>query len=237
MPDPAAVAAMFGRIAGRYDLANHLLSAGLDFGWRRRLVHEVARSRPAVVVDLATGSGDVAFALRRRLPTAVQITGIDFCRPMLDQAERKRRADPRLAAVSFALGDALDLPIAAASVDAVTIAFGLRNTADRARALREMHRVLRPPAGRLFVLEFSQPWRWFAPAWFFYLRHILPPLAARLTGDKAAYDYLGDSIAAFPGRAAIAAEIRSAGFTDVRAIPLALGTVALHIARAHPNER
>jgi demethylmenaquinone methyltransferase / 2-methoxy-6-polyprenyl-1,4-benzoquinol methylase len=231
MPDPASVNAMFGRIAGRYDFANHLLSGGLDFWWRRRLVQEVARGTPASVLDLATGSGDVAFALRRRLGDAATITGLDFCQPMLDEAERKKSRSPRFAGLRFAPGNLLELPVDTASVDAATISFGLRNAADRHRALCEMHRVLASPHGRLFVLEFSQPYRWFAPAYFFYLRHILPRVAAWCTGDRAAYDYLCGSIEHYPDRDAISTEIHAAGFTDVRAIPLTLGTVALHVAR------
>lgn len=231
MPDPVAVNAMFGRIAGRYDLANHLLSGGLDFLWRRRLVREVRRTAPATIIDLATGSGDVAFALRRALPDSTMITGLDFCPPMLDEAERKKTRSPRFASLRFALGNLLELPLENETADAVTISFGLRNAADRNRALREIHRILRQPHGTLFVLEFSQPRRWFAPVYFFYLRHILPRVAAWCTGDKSAYDYLCGSIEQYPGRDAISAEIRAAGFSDVRAIPLTLGTVALHIAR------
>ena len=160
MPDPAAVNSMFARIARRYDLANHLLSGGADFYWRRRLVAAVCRARPRAVLDLATGSGDVALALARRLPAATEITGMDFCPPMLDQAEAKRRRQGGPANIAFRPGDGLALPLADASVDVVTIAFGLRNMADRGRALREMRRVLRAPQGRLFALEFSQPHAW-----------------------------------------------------------------------------
>lgn len=231
MPDPAAVNAMFGRIADRYDLANHVISGGMDFLWRRRLVREVARLQPRDVIDLATGSGDVAFALRRRLPESVAITGLDFCLPMLDAAERKKRRSPRFASLRFGAGNLLDLPAPAAATDAVTISFGLRNAADRHQALREMHRVLRPPQGHLFVLEFSQPYRWFRGPYYFYLRHILPRLAAWCTGDRSAYDYLCGSIATYPDHEAISAEIRAAGFSHVRVIRMTLGTVALHIAR------
>ncbi len=231
MPDPVAVNQMFGRISGRYDLANRLLSGGLDVRWRKRLVHEVAAIAPADILDLATGSGDVAFALRRALPHGTRITGMDFCQPMLDEAERKMAADSFLSGITFQMGNALDLPAPDGWFDAVTIAFGLRNTADRARALEEMRRVLRKPHGTLFVLEFSQPSRWFAPFYFFYLRHILPRVARWCTGDKAAYDYLCGSIEAYPDREAISQEMRAAGFTDVRALPLTFGSVALHIAR------
>ena len=231
MPDPAAVNTMFARIARRYDLANRLLSGGVDVWWRRRLVAAVRRAAPLDVLDLATGSGDVAFALSRGLPANVRITGMDFCQPMLDEAETKRTAAAGLnfVNVSFRQGDALALPLADASVDAVTIAFGLRNLADRDRGLRDMRRVLRP-GGRLFVLEFSQPQAWFRPVYFFYLRRILPVLAGAVTGDRAAYVYLNDTIAGFPGRTALADEIRAAGFSSVSATPMTFGIVALHEA-------
>lgn len=232
MPDPVAVNEMFGRIAGRYDFANHALSGGLDFWWRRVLVRAVARAQPQEVLDLATGSGDVAFALQRVLPPRSTVTGMDFCQPMLEQAERKRRPHaPAAPTVRFCRGDMADLPLPDRSLDAVTIAFGLRNAEDRHRALQEMRRVLRTPDGCLFVLEFSQPYRWFAPLYFFYLRRILPRIAALFTGDRSAYDYLCGSIERFPDHEGIADEIRRAGFKDVRAVRMTFGTVALHIAR------
>jgi demethylmenaquinone methyltransferase / 2-methoxy-6-polyprenyl-1,4-benzoquinol methylase len=232
MPDPTAVNSMFARIARRYDLANHLLSAGLDVWWRRCLVRAVRRHAPAAVLDLATGSGDVAFALRRGLLAGTSITGMDFCQPMLDQAEAKKAALPagQQASLAFRLGDGLALPLPEASFDAVTISFGLRNMADRHKALQEMRRVLRP-GGRLFVLEFSQPVFWFKPVYFAYLKSVLPLVAAVVTGDRTAYEYLGGSIEQFPGCEAMSAEIRRAGFATVRATRLTLGIVALHEAR------
>ena len=230
MPDPAAVRSMFARIAGRYDLANRLLSGGTDVWWRWRLRRAVAHTRPQAVLDLATGSGDVAFALSRGLPEAVRITGMDFCQPMLDEAVQKKARSPRYAKIEFLQGDAMALPLPDAAFDALTISFGLRNVADRHKALTEMHRVLRP-GGTLFVLEFSQPYRWFAPLYYFYLRRILPRFAALVTGDKGAYDYLGGSIAQFPARPSMSAEILRAGFAEVRARPMTFGIVALHEAR------
>jgi demethylmenaquinone methyltransferase / 2-methoxy-6-polyprenyl-1,4-benzoquinol methylase len=230
MPDPLAVNSMFSRIARRYDLANRLLSGGMDESWRRRLVAEVRRANPQDVLDLATGSGDVAFALSRGLSPTVRIIGMDFCQPMLDEAEAKQvAAGGRYANVRFQAGDGLALPLADASVDAVTISFGLRNLADRDRGLREMRRVLRP-GGRLFVLEFSQPQRWCRVIYFFYLRKVLPLVAGWVTGDRAAYVYLNETIERFPGREALAAEIRAAGFSSVTARPMTFGTVALHEA-------
>jgi demethylmenaquinone methyltransferase / 2-methoxy-6-polyprenyl-1,4-benzoquinol methylase len=222
---------MFGRIAVRYDLANHLLSGGLDLWWRRRLVAAVRRVAPRDVLDLATGSGDVAFALARGLAPGTSILGMDFCPPMLEQATAKQAAAaPRYASIDFRPGDGLALPLADACFDAITISFGLRNLADRARGLREMRRVLRP-GGWLFVLEFSQPHRWCRAPYFFYLRRVLPRVAGLVTGDRAAYEYLNDSIERFPDRVVLAAEITAAGFAEVRGEPLTLGAVALHAAR------
>lgn len=221
---------MFGRIASRYDAANRLLSGGADVWWRRRLVAAVRRAAPHEVVDLATGSGDVALALARALPADTRVTGIDFCAPMLAEAEKKRVAATGLrATVAFRAGDALALPLADASADVITIAFGLRNLADRARGLGEMRRALRP-GGRLLVLEFSQPHAWFRPLYYFYLRNALPWLAARVTGDRAAYDYLCGSIGEFPGHQALAGEILRAGFARVAVTRMTFGIVALHEA-------
>lgn len=223
---------MFGRIARRYDIANRLLSGGMDLYWRGRLVRAVRHRSPREVLDLATGSGDVALALSRGVPGATRITGMDFCQPMLDEAERKKQSAPhgRYTNVDFRAGDGLALPLASASCDAVTIAFGLRNLADRARGLGEMHRVLRP-GGHLFVLEFSQPHRWFRPLYYFYLKKILPRIAGVVTGDRSAYDYLNCTIAEFPDRAALTREIRAAGFTAVTSRGMTFGIVALHEAQ------
>jgi demethylmenaquinone methyltransferase/2-methoxy-6-polyprenyl-1,4-benzoquinol methylase len=235
---------MFGRIAKRYDLANLILCAGIDTWWRARLVRAVRELGPRDVLDLATGSGDVAFALSRGLDPTVNIVGMDFCQPMLDQAETKKLSagEGSYGNVTFRHGDGLALPLADKSCDAVTISFGLRNLADRARGLGEMLRVLRP-GGRLFVLEFSRPYSWFAPFYYFYLRRILPRIAGVVTGDREAYDYLNNTIGAFPDRASLAAELSSAGFANVKARAMTLGVVALHEgskpeqeeARSHPD--
>ncbi len=156
---------------------------------------------------------------------------MDFCLPMIEEAEAKKAALSWVPGdLEFRQGDALDLPLPDASFDAVTMAFGFRNMADRARCLSEMRRVLRPD-GRLFILEFSKPWKWLRPLYDFHLRHIMPPIAGKLTGDRAAYEYLCGSIAAFPDRDMLSAEIRSAGFSDVAATPLTTGIVAIHTAR------
>ncbi len=231
MPDPKAVSSMFARIASRYDLANHLLSGGVDFWWRQRLVRVVRDTQPGAVLDLATGSGDVVFALADGLPPGVRLTGMDFCQPMLDEAVKKREANSRWADVVFRQGDGMALPLPDATFDALTISFGLRNMADRHKALSEMRRVLRP-GGWLFVLEFSQPYFWFRPFYYAYLKFILPLVAGIVTGDRSAYEYLGGSIEQFPDRAAMSGEIQRAGFSEVRATPMTFGIVALHAGRA-----
>lgn len=222
---------MFGRIARRYDLANRLLSGGMDVWWRRKLVQAVEQGRPRDIVDLATGSGDVAFALARQLPPSTQIIGMDFCQPMLDEAEQKKLAAGAgfYANVTFRQGDGLALPLADGCCDALTISFGLRNLADRQRGLSEMRRVLRP-GGRLLVLEFTQPQAWFRPFYYFYLRKILPWVAGAVTGDRAAYVYLNETIEQFPNQAELSGEIRQAGFAQVESRGMTFGIVALHVA-------
>lgn len=229
MPEGTAVNTMFAGIAGRYDLANHLLSGGIDFYWRHVLTRKVLRGAPREVVDLATGSGDVAFKLRDRLGSDVPVTGLDFCEPMLEEARAKKSKKPTYADLDFSFGDCMQLPLPDASVDAVTISFGVRNFEDRRRGLQEILRVLRP-GGRLFVLEFSQPDRWFRPIYYFYLKYILPRVAALATGDKSAYDYLAGTIENFPTKAALADQLKQAGFATVDATGLTFSIVAIHEA-------
>jgi demethylmenaquinone methyltransferase/2-methoxy-6-polyprenyl-1,4-benzoquinol methylase len=231
MPDPKAVNTMFARIARRYDLANHLLSGGIDYWWRQRLVRAVYDSHAASVLDLATGSGDVVFALADGLAPGVTLLGMDFCQPMLDEAVKKRAENHRWTHIEFRPGDGMALPLPDASFEAITISFGLRNMVNRAKALQEMRRVLKPD-GRLFILEFSQPVVWFRPFYYAYLTHVLPIVAGIITGDRSAYEYLGGSIEQYPDRLAMSEEIRQAGFNSVSALPLSFGIVALHEARA-----
>ena len=221
---PEAIAGMFGRVAPRYDLLNHVLAGGLDVYWRARLVKAVAAQQPARVLDLATGSGDVLLALRRHGAYRDQAVGADFCLPMLQQAHAK--GAPNLLA-----GDALQLPFSSASFDAITIAFGLRNLADRLAGLREMRRLLRA-GGRLYILEFSHPVAGLAALYFWYLRHVMPHYARLFTPEKGAYEYLGDSIRAFPPQAELARMLELAGFRAARWSNLSFGIVALHIAEA-----
>jgi demethylmenaquinone methyltransferase/2-methoxy-6-polyprenyl-1,4-benzoquinol methylase len=212
---------MFGRIAGRYDLANHLLSGGADFLWRRRAVKIVGEWQPGRVLDLATGSGDLALALQRRLPQAA-ITAADFSPEMLSVAQRKGVRETVLA-------DALRLPFPDESFDCVTVAFGLRNMADWSLALREMSRVLRP-SGHLLVLDFSLPAGPLRPAYRFYLHRCLPILASLVTGQKAAYDYLGGSIEKFPSGDDMVRLIQENGLARASARPLTGGIATIYTA-------
>lgn len=217
---PEAIAAMFGRVAPRYDFLNHALCGGTDLYWRWRLVGAVKAQRPARVLDVATGSGDVLLALQKRI--AGESMGADFCLPMLQRAKAK-------SAIRLVAGDALHLPFPDGSFDAITIAFGLRNLADRLAGLREMRRLLRP-GGRAYVLEFSHPAAWFASLYFWYLRRIMPHYARLFTRERGAYEYLGESIRAFPSQPALAEMMRAAGFRTARWSNLTLGIVALHVA-------
>ena len=216
---------MFDRVAPRYDFLNRLLSGGRDRAWRRALTREVGKQRPARLLDLATGSGEVLRALREDDALADPRSGMgaDFCLPMLEAA-RAKGIGP------LVLADGLRLPFADGSFDAVTIAFGFRNLEDRAAGLREIHRVLEP-GGRLYILEFSHPWGVFAPFYFFYLRHFLPPIAGLTGAPKEAYTYLGDSIRAFPSQPRLAALLSECGFAEAGWRNLTGGIVALHSAR------
>jgi demethylmenaquinone methyltransferase / 2-methoxy-6-polyprenyl-1,4-benzoquinol methylase len=233
MPEGKAVSQMFAGIAGRYDIANHLLSGGIDFYWRRILTRQVQACAPSAVVDLATGSGDVAFKLRDRLGPEVSVQGLDFCEPMLDEARRKKQHHPNYSDLQFNFGDCMALPLDDDSVDAVTISFGLRNFEDRQRGMREILRVLRP-GGQLFVLEFSQPAKWFRPIYYLYLKYVLPRLARLATGDKGAYDYLAGTIENFPTQEALSEQLQLAGFNSVRATGLTFSIVAIHQAAKAP---
>ena len=212
---------MFGRIARRYDIANHLLSGGADFFWRRRAAKIVAAWQPHDVLDLATGSGDLALAIQRRLPEA-NVTAADFSPEMLEIARSK-------GVMRTVLADALALPFETASFDCVTVAFGLRNMADWDRALGEMSRVLRD-GGHLLVLDFSIPSGALRPAYRFYLHRCLPLLASIVTGQKAAYDYLGGSIEKFPSGSAMIELIERNSFTNAAAEPLTGGIATIYTA-------
>jgi demethylmenaquinone methyltransferase / 2-methoxy-6-polyprenyl-1,4-benzoquinol methylase len=211
---------MFGSIATRYDLANRVLSCGFDFQWRRRAAEIVAQWRPDKLVDLATGTGDLALALQEKLPRS-EIVGVDFSTEMLELAKAKgvRRT---------IFADAMELPFADSSFDCVTIAFGLRNLTNAEAALHEMARVL-VTRGHLLVLEFSLPQLSILRAIYrFYLHRCMPVIGSFLTSKKSAYDYLGESIENFPSGDAMLGLMETAGFGDTQAEPLTGGIVTIY---------
>lgn len=229
MPEAAQVKGIFAGIARRYDLANRVISWGRDESWRRDVVRMASARNPKVVVDLATGSGDLAFALRRGLPAECTVAGLDFCEPMLEQARAKQAQRPGTETIRFAIGDCMALDLPDASVDVLTIGWGLRNLENRAGGLKEMLRVLRPGGG-LYCLEASQPYRIIRWPYYLYLNHVVPLLARVVTGRKDAYDYLAKTIGSFPDREALAADMRAAGFAQVKAFPRMFGSVCIHEA-------
>jgi len=224
----AWVRAMFGRLAHRYDLANHLLSFNIDRLWRARTVRRVRPilERPgARVLDICCGTGDLMLALQRACPRPV--LGTDFCHPMLIAA-RDKVARHRAPSALFE-SDALRLPIRDASLDLITVAFGFRNLANYEDGLREMRRALRP-GGMAAILEFSQPSNAvFGAVYGFYSRRLLPWIGGLLTGARDAYGYLPESIHKFPAAPQLAEDMRRAGFTNVTYRRFTGGSVALHI--------
>jgi demethylmenaquinone methyltransferase / 2-methoxy-6-polyprenyl-1,4-benzoquinol methylase len=220
--DPETVREMFSGIARRYDLANHLLSCGCDFFWRRRAAEIAKGWNQNAILDLATGTGDLALAMGKALPES-EIIGADFSKEMLAVAQAKgvRRV---------AVADALALPFADGSFDCVTIAFGLRNIKDWSAALREMARVL-TSNGHLLVMEFSLPSvSILRSVYRFYLHRALPIFGAFLTRKKTAYDYLGESIEKFPGGDELARLIEANGFREATIEPLTGGVVTIYTA-------
>src|SRR6266516_7454156 len=219
---PERVRQMFGSIAARYDLANHLLRCGIDYYWRKRAAEIVASWQPKKIVGLGPGTGDLALALQKKLPDA-QIVGVDFLPEMVELAKRKGVRQTVIA-------DAMKLPFADALFDCATIAFGLRNMEDWRGALREMSRVLNAN-GHLLVLEVSLPTMPILRAIYrFYLHRCLPFLGSFLTGKKSAYDYLGDSIEEFPSGNAMSLLMAANGFARATVQPLTGGIVTVYTA-------
>jgi len=218
--DPEFVKKTFAAIACRYDFANHLLSGGLDFLWRRKLSRLVARRHPVDILDLATGSGDLALAMSKACPTA-KVVGADFCLPMLEMARRKRVRH-------LIQADGLALPFHDESFDVVTMAFGLRNMADWGAAIREAHRVLRG-GGALYVMDFSLPDSEFVLKFYrFYLHRILPGIAQWATRRRDAYEYLGKTIETFPSGLVMNALLKSCGFKCEPPRKMAFGAVSIY---------
>jgi demethylmenaquinone methyltransferase/2-methoxy-6-polyprenyl-1,4-benzoquinol methylase len=227
------VQGMFDRIAGRYDLLNSLMTAGLHHSWRQRAVDRAEVSAGDSVLDVCCGTGDLSFELAGRVAPGGHVVGCDFSEPMLDLA-REKAAD-RGVPVRFEWADALELPYDEGRFDAVTVGFGVRNFADRDRGLREMARVLKP-GGRLVILEFTEPRRppfsTFYSLWF----DRIVPVLGRLTPNPDAYSYLAESVHSFPDPEGLAAKMDAAGFERIRWLLTAGGILAIHSGVAGAGE-
>ena len=211
---------MFGRIAHRYDLLNRMLSLGRDISWRKLVAQRLVMAGPERVLDLCTGTGDLAFAIR-----APSVVGVDFCLPMLARARSKALASDRRP--SFCAGDALNLPVPDATIDAVTVAFGVRNFADLARGLAELARVLRP-GGTVLVLEFSRPRGPLAPVLRWWVRSVPPRIGRWVSGDPEAYAYLPASVSSFPEGSEMCRALENAGFEHIEMLRLTAGVASLY---------
>jgi demethylmenaquinone methyltransferase/2-methoxy-6-polyprenyl-1,4-benzoquinol methylase len=215
------VRAMFDRIARVYDLLNSVMTAGLHHVWRERAADIAAVGPGDRVLDVATGTGDLAIELRRRVGDGGEVVGLDFSESMLELARRKAPE------IRFEQGNALELPYADGEFAAATVGFGARNFSDLRRGLAEMRRVVRP-GGRVVVLEMTTPQRpplsWFFRLWF----DRVVPVLGRLAGDPDAYTYLPSSVRRFPAPSDLGGELAAAGLTDVRWVLTAGGIIAIH---------
>lgn len=238
-----AVQDMFGRVAQRYDLLNHLLSARFDVLWRRKTARELCEvlERPgSLAADLCCGTGDLTFAFARY--SRGLVVGADFCHPMVQIAREKRfrlttvsGADPKLGSTNgsgrtlFIEADTLRLPFRDESLDLASMAFGFRNLANYDDGLAEIRRVLRPGAA-VAILEFSRmQWPVLGPLFRFYFHHILPAVGALISGERVPYQYLPDSVRNFPDQESLAGTLREHGFVDVRYRNFLGGIAALHV--------
>ncbi len=227
---PSRIAGMFDAIAPRYDLLNHVLSAGLDRRWRTRAVEALALPDGARVLDLCTGTADLAIATVRG-SRGTSVVGVDFAGAMLRLGLAKIRIASLERSIRLVRGDAAAIPVGTASCDAATVAFGIRNVAEPERALREIARVLRP-GGRLAILEFGQPRvPGLRTLYSWYFRYMLPVVGRMISKHQSAYSYLPASVGTFPPPAEFSRTLAATGFSQVRAVPLTFGVVYLFVAR------
>jgi demethylmenaquinone methyltransferase / 2-methoxy-6-polyprenyl-1,4-benzoquinol methylase len=226
---PSRIAGMFDAIAPRYDLLNHVLSAGLDTRWRARAIRELGLRAGDRVLDLCTGTGDLAVAAVEA-ELHVSVVGVDFSGEMLRLGREKVRSRGLSGAIRLVRGDATSIPLASGSCRAATIGFGIRNVVEPAAALREIARVLQP-GGRLVILEFGQPRvPGIRTLYSWYFRYLLPLVGRFVSKHQSAYSYLPASVGTFPTAAAFAQTIAATGFSQVRTVPLTFGIVYLYVA-------
>ena len=223
---------MFGEIAGRYDLLNHLLSLNIDRYWRRCTVRRVKPQGDAPILDLCTGTGDLALAYCKAAGANVPVVGADFCHEMLVIGRDKGQRAEQSARLTFIEADAQRLPFPTDYFQIVSVAFGLRNVTDTDRGLAEMLRVCRP-GGHIAVLEFSAPTlQPFRGLYFWYFRNVLPRIGQALARNRqSAYNYLPASVEQFPSGRALAQKMSASGMKDVRFYPLTLGIATLYVGR------
>ncbi len=223
---------MFGQVAPRYDLLNHLLSLNIDKYWRWRTTRLVPPYGDAPILDLCTGTGDLALAYDRAAAGRVPIVGADFCHEMLVRAVAKAERVGATSRLRFVEADAQRLPLPSNHFQIATVAFGLRNVTDTDRGLAEMVRVTRP-GGRVAILEFSQPRHWFFGRMYrFYFRHILPTVGQAISRSKDnAYRYLPASVQEFPDGDALADRLHSHGLCEVQFYPFTFGIATLYVGR------
>lgn len=229
---PDRIAGMFDAIARRYDRLNHLLSAGLDRRWRRRAIRDLALTGTERVLDVCTGTGDLAIeAATSPSGHARDVLGIDFSSEMLRLAQGKVRAAALSSRIRIVRGDATRLPVPDESADVATVAFGIRNVVDPVQGCRELHRVL-VPGGRLAILEFGAPRiPGVRTVYLWYFKYLLPLVGRAISKHSDAYTYLPESVMSFPAGEAFAGLLRQAGFETVQSQPLTFGIVWLYLAR------
>lgn len=222
---------MFSSIAPRYDRANDVLSFGLHRLWRDRALKAGGVTAGNTVIDLCTGTGDVAFAAGRLVGPTGKVFGLDFVLPMLELAATKRSRMQLPCDVQFLQGDAMSIPFPDASADNVTVSFGIRNVDDPQHCLKEMFRVLRP-GGAAIVIEFGKPrLPVFREVYNLYCRYVMPIIGGMLTGNRAAYEYLPRTSKAFPAGEEFAQLMRNSGFPDPQIKPLLTGLAYIYIGR------
>ena len=226
-----AVREMFAAIAPRYDTANRILTAGVDESWRRRAVRELAAPAGGHVLDLCTGTGDLAFHLIRS-DEQLHVTGIDFCEPMLAGARERALREDQQHRANFVCGDVLSLPFADQTFDGATMGFSMRNVVDITATLREIRRVLRPGA-RFVNLDVSKAKSPLIKKLFdIYFYRFVPLIGGLVGGSRAAYSYLPQSLTNYPDAEGLAVRYRDAGFRDVRIIRMGMGAIAIHVGIA-----